>query len=103
MRKHNRNTYLKYGCRCGHCVADNARYKRERKIANGGDKPIRLDATILLNRLERDGMLSHIPHKMRYRWLKNGVSVYRVDEVCVKLGYHPINIYGQDFYQDCFS
>lgn len=99
--KHNRNTYLKYKCRCDICVADNSRYKRERKIALGGDSTIRLDATPLLMRLIKDGSLERVSRHVRRRWIEKGIPIYRADEYCIKFGYHPANIFGMDFYQGC--
>jgi hypothetical protein len=32
------------------------------------------------------------------RWRRHGLDVYGVDKWCIQLGYHPIEIYGQDFY-----
>ena len=99
---HNRNTYLKYGCRCDVCRADNARYRRQRKLDLGGDRSIRLDATPLLEQIDKDGMGAHITWIMRQRWITKGISVYKADEICIKLGYHPTMVFGQDFYQECF-
>lgn len=99
--KHNRNTYIREKCRCIECVADNARYKRERKLALGGDQSIRLDATPLLMRLAKDGMTHHVSRNIRRRWVKSGIDIYRADEACIKLGYHPASIFGQSFYEGC--
>ncbi len=98
---HNRNTYIKKHCRCTECVRDNSEYKKSLKIKNGGDLDIKLDVTPLLMRLARDGMMSHINHHSKARWIKNGISVYRADEVCIKLGYHPNAIWGAAFYEGC--
>lgn len=99
--KHNRSTYLNHKCRCDICTADAAKYRKERRIALGADIDLRLDATPLLMRLIKDGSLEQVSRNIRRRWIEKGIPVYRADEVCIKFGYHPAMIFGQDFYVGC--
>ena len=100
---HGRNGYTKHKCRCDICVTANKVYRREYKLANGGDMNIRLDATPLIARLIRDGQMAHVTRGMYRSWIKNGISVYNADKFCIKVGYHPYMIFGADFYEGCSS
>lgn len=98
--KHNRNTYLKHGCRCQECCSDAAAYKRRRRIEKGGDSDVRLPAWPLIA-FVRKMSDERIQHAVVQSWIKNGVSPYTVDKWCMRFGAHPAEIYGMDFYRGC--
>jgi hypothetical protein len=58
-----------------------------------------LDGRVLVDRLRVDDRIGAVDRKAVERWLKNGIDLYAADRVCVKLGYHPIEIWGQAFYE----
>jgi hypothetical protein len=93
---HGRSTYLKYKCRCDICVQD-ARQYRETYIPPG----IRLKPEPLIQRLTSDGRTSPITNRQLNKWLRIGLDLYTADRWAVKLGYHPYEIWGDDFYQGC--
>lgn len=98
--KHNRNTYLKHKCRCEECVADAAAYRKQNRIANGGDTDVRLPAWPLIAFVQRVSE-ERIQHATMQSWIKNGVSPYTIDRWCTKFGAHPAEVYGFDFYLGC--
>lgn len=101
-RKHGRSTYLKYKCRCDICVTDAREYRRRFRVENI-HAGLRVDAEPLLYRLERDGREAAIESKTRSRWRAEGIELYNADKWAIRLGYHPIEIWGQDFYRNCFD
>lgn len=98
--KHNRNTYLRYKCRCTECVEDAANYRRMRRIERGGDTDVRLPAwpLIIFLRKVSDERIQHATLKS---WLEKGVSPYTADKWCMRFGAHPAEVYGQAFYEGC--
>lgn len=100
--KHGRSSYLKYHCRCDICVTNakeyRLRYRREK--INAG---LRVDATPLLRRLDLDGRTGAVDASIKSRWRDEGIELYSADKWAVRLGYHPIEIWGQDFYRNCFD
>ena len=98
---HNRTTYVKYKCRCSVCVAANSEYKkRYRPVAT---YRLRLDSAPLISRLERDGRLTAVSNRCLNRWTREGIELYNADRTCIKLGYHPTEIWGNQFYEGCHS
>lgn len=100
--KHGRSTYLKYKCRCDICVTDAKEY-RERYRRNNINAGLRVDATPLLDRLWRDGRYSAIEASIKSRMRDEGIELYNADKWAIRLGYHPIEIWGQDFYRGAFA
>lgn len=100
--KHGRSSYLKYHCRCDICVTDAKAYRKRYRETNI-NAGLRVDATPLLDRLERDGRTFAVASKTKSRWRDEGIELYSADKWSVSLGYHPIEIWGQDFYRNCFS
>jgi len=100
---HGRSSYLKYGCRCDVCSTDAREYKAEYKKRMNPEVTFRLDCQPLLEQLGRDGMLDRVPRGTKLAWIKNGMTVYKADSWCIKFGYHPALVFGQDFYAECFD
>lgn len=95
-RIHGRSTYLKYKCRCDICVEDARVYRANRK------KPVLiLDGELLIERLTRDGRISSVDTSARHKWKTRGMEVHNADRWAVKLGYHPYEIWGNEFYRGC--
>lgn len=93
---HGRSTYLKHKCRCAICVEDARVYRATyRKTA------VRLDANQLVLRLQLDGRSGAVANSLLSKWRKSGMDVYNADRWAVKLGYHPFEIWGSDFYEGC--
>ena len=93
---HGRSTYLKYKCRCDICVEDARVYRAKIK------KPVlRLDGDVFLDRLIRDGRIGAVETSARHKWKTRGIEVHNADRWAVKLGYHPYEIWGADFYRGC--
>lgn len=60
---------------------------------------IRLDAEPLINKLHKDGRVGAVSAARMRDWRKGGIDLFIADKWCVRLGYHPYEIWGQDFYQ----
>lgn len=95
-RIHGRSTYLKYKCRCTICVEDAREYRR-----NIRPTVLMLDGEPLIDRLTRDGRITSIKTSATHKWKTRGLSVYLADRWAVKLGYHPYEIWGNEFYRGC--
>lgn len=95
-RTHGRSTYLKYKCRCTICVEDAREYRAKIR------KPVLiLDGETLIKRLSVDGRLAAVNTKTTHRWRSEGLSIYSADKWAIRLGYHPYEIWGADFYRGC--
>lgn len=94
---HGLHAYRVYKCRCEICAAaSNAARTRYRPLSDS--VKVRLDAQPLLDRLTRDGRLNAVDNSKISSWRKGGIAIYSADKWCIRLGYHPIEIWGQDFY-----
>ena len=93
---HGRSTYLKHKCRCEICVEDARLYR-----ATYRKSVVRLDANHLVLRLQLDGRTGAVANSLLSKWRKSGMDVYNADRWAVKLGYHPFEIWGSDFYEGC--
>lgn len=99
ITEHGISMYRYRQCRCDICKASAAKQrKRFRPTAN---KSIRLDGEPFVERLIKDNRHGAINTNLISKWRRLGLDIYNADEWCVKLGYHPTEIWGQDFYQDC--
>ena len=100
ITEHGLSMYRQRGCRCDVCkeAIANER-KRFRKYSDR--KSIRLNGEIFVARLLADERHGAIDSTMISKWRRFGIDIYNADEWCVKLGYHPSEIWGQDFYQQC--
>lgn len=97
-RKHGRSTYLKYKCRCDICCTEARAYRKRFREANI-NAGLRVDATPLLDRLLQDERHGAVPARTKSRWRAEGIELYNADTWAIRLGYHPIEIWGQDFYR----
>jgi hypothetical protein len=94
---HGLHAYRVYKCRCEICtVASREARKRYRPLSDS--VKVRLDGQPLIDRLTRDGRLSAVENSKISGWRKDGIGIYSADKWCIRLGYHPIEIWGQDFY-----
>jgi hypothetical protein len=98
--EHGISMYRQRGCRCETCrTAMTEERKKFRKLTD--NKPIRLNGEVFVDRLIRDERHFAINTNVISKWRRFGIDIYNADEWCVKLGYHPSEIWGQDFYQQC--
>jgi hypothetical protein len=93
--------YRRMGCRCDVCKAANAvKKKKYKKLA---PPKVMLDGAALIEIIERAGRLREFDNKQLDRWKTVGVNVYTADIMCLRLGYHPTEVFGSDFYRGCFD
>lgn len=95
--QHGVNAYRNKKCRCEEC-REAHRLAQLKYRPKSDSKKIRLDATPLLKRLERDGRLEAVENSRISVWRKSGIDLYAADRWCIRLGYHPIEVWGQEFY-----
>ena len=94
---HGLHAYRVHKCRCEICsTASKTARKRYRRLSDA--VTVRLDGQPLIDRLTRDGRLNAVENSKISGWRKNGIGIYAADKWCIRLGYHPIEIWGQDFY-----
>lgn len=103
ITEHGISMYRYRQCRCDICkAAASAQRKAFRpKSKNHDSKKIRLNGEVFVARLIKDNRQGAINTNLISKWSRFGIDIYHADEWCMKLGYHPIEIWGQDFYQDC--
>lgn len=75
--------------------------KKYRKRPDGYNQMI--DATLLLDWLTENDQLNRIDKSTLRKWQERGLSVYTIDKVCIRLGVHPAEVYGNKFYEGCFD
>lgn len=102
--KHGIGGYQKHGCRCDVCRKAKSehgkRYKRKTKFDESTKSvSIRLDATPLIEKLKSSGQIEFVDGKIISRWEKKGIDLYWADKWSLKFGWHPVEIFGKDFYQ----
>ena len=99
--EHGVSMYRRMKCRCEVCKAANAEKKKKyKKLA---PPKVLLDGAPFVAIIERAGMIREFDHRQIDRWLANGVNVYTADFWCTKLGYHPTEVFGSEFYRGCFD
>jgi hypothetical protein len=59
---------------------------------------IRIDATPLIAILEERSLLREVNSPTVKKWREQGIDIYWADKWAVKLGYHPFEIFGMQFY-----
>lgn len=94
---HGAGGYRNHKCRCDVC-RDGNRLASAKYRPKPDSLKIRLDATPLIERLTRDGRLEAVDNSKLTIWRRTGIDLYAADRWCVRLGYHPIEIWGQTFY-----
>lgn len=95
--KHGAGAYRNRGCRCDVCKEANRISKLKYRPKSDSLK-IRLDATPLIDRLIRDERLAAVDNSRLSTWRRDGLDLYAADRWCIRLGYHPIEVWGQAFY-----
>ena len=100
--KHGRSSYMKHKCRCEICVTEAQAYRKKYRETNI-NAGLRLDATPLLARLERDERVGAVESSVKSRWRAEGIDIYAADTWATRLGYHPIESWGHTFYAGCFD
>jgi hypothetical protein len=99
--EHGTSMYRRMGCRCDICKAANAAKKK--KYTKLAPPQVLLDGALFVAIIERAGRLREFDYRQIDRWRDNGVNVYTADFWCTKLGYHPTEVFGSDFYRGCFD
>lgn len=101
ITEHGISMYRYRNCRCETCAKAAAEQRKQFRKPRTDNKNITLDGTPLLQRLEQDGRIIAIHTAQRDKWRTRGINIYSADSWCIKLGYHPVEIWGNDFYQQC--
>lgn len=99
--KHGRTGYLRHKCRCDICREANRLYRRQHRENQVKLELPKLPGAPLVRLLELDGQLEALNPAYKFRWLRYGLSVYSADVMAVKFGYHPYEVWGDDFYVGC--
>ena len=99
--EHGRAMYRRMGCRCDICKAANAAKKKQ--YTKLKPPKVILDGEPLIEIIVKAGRLRDFDHRQIDRWRDTGVNVYTADFWCTKLGYHPTEVFGSDFYRGCFD
>jgi hypothetical protein len=95
--KHGVHAYRTHKCRCEVCRLA-ARAQRQKYRPKSDSLKLRLDAEPFISRLTRDGRLEAVDNGRLSQWRRGGIDLYVADRWCIRLGYHPTEIWGQEFY-----
>lgn len=99
ITEHGISMYRQRHCRCDICkaaaTAERLKYRPKKNPVS-----IRLDGTRFVERLLRDNRHGAINTNLISKWQRFGIDLYAADRWCVRLGYHPIEIWGNDFYRN---
>ena len=98
VRTHGPAGYRYGGCRCEICM-EGMRAERRKYRKRSDACRLRFSAEPFIARLERDGRMAAIANSIVSRLKRDGMDVYAVDRWCIRFGYHPVEIYGHDFYK----
>lgn len=94
--------YTTHGCRCEPCAEAGARWREKRKARYAAKpKPPMLPVEPILAILD-DYNRREITLVLK-RSMARGISVYRADRICCKLGVHPWMVYGDLYFQDLWK
>jgi hypothetical protein len=100
--EHGIDMYRKMKCRCDVC-RNAARDMRAKYRPLSDSKKIRLDPQPLIDKLIATNQLYEVHQSKWQGWLEKGIDIYWADFWCIKFGYHPVEIFGNAFYQGCFD
>lgn len=98
---HGIGRYRKHGCRCEVCSAAYAEYRRS--LRKHQDTPPLIDPEPLIKFIiELGEPMTATKTRLMESWRKNGIDIYRVDKLCVARGFHPFEVYGDEWWRvDC--
>lgn len=100
--EHGMNMYRQRGCRCEICSEAMAAHRRKYRKKTDNCK-IMLDATPLLEWLQRNEQITTIDSSSVTNWRNRGIGIYTADSLCTRMGVHPAEIFGNKFYVGCFD
>lgn len=98
--KHGLRGYKTHKCRCEVCLDAHRESRiRERLKARRTVITHRLIDATPLAQLYRETQDWRKIQKTVMRWEKSGISIYEADEYCMKLGLHPIEVFGSAYFE----
>lgn len=100
-RPHGYKKYRAEKCRCEICCAENIEARRRYRPLK--KQPPRLDATVFIERIMADDRQLAVSNNKLMLWRNNGIDVWAADRWACRLGYHPVEIWGQAFYEGAFD
>ena len=94
---HSLSRYKKYGCRCEQCCDAYSKYRESRRKR---PQKVFVPATPLIEFLESQYPARAIEMRNIMKgWRSRGtVDLYEADKVCIKLGIHPYEIFGEIYF-----
>ena len=100
-KSHGINAYKRRGCRCEVC-SEAHRQTNIKERLKSRRTPIKhhlIDATPLVELYCSISTRDKNFRSSIEKWKKNGISVYDADTYCMKLGFHPIEIFGSAYFE----
>ena len=100
ITEHGASMYRQRGCRCETCCEGRRIQRSKYETRKRHDEvQLRLDPTPLIDLLKSNDDLWKVASRAVQNWRTNGIDIYWADHWCIKLGYHPAQVFGQAFYQ----
>lgn len=100
--EHGMGMYRYAGCRCEICNGVMAEHRKKYRKKSDNSK-VMLDATPLINWLQRNEQLTLMDTSSVHNWRTRGIGVYTADALCTRMGVHPAEVFGFKFYEGCFD
>lgn len=99
IAKHGLNAYKRHKCRCEVCLDAHreSRIRERLKMRRTVITHRLIDATPLIA-LYKERDPDRID-KLKKRWEESGISIYEADEFCMRLGFHPIEVFGSAYFE----
>lgn len=99
--KHGLNGYKRYKCRCGVCLEAHrqSRIRERLKSRRTLIKHSKIDATPLIELYKETVRSSGSIIRLLNKWESGGITVYEADEYCMKIGMHPIEVFGASYFE----
>jgi len=96
--------YKRKKCRCDSCMNAIAVYNVKRKeLKRARARAGKIDAEPLIVFLQdKVDTSTSLARKLR-RWRYEGVDPYAADAVCCEFGYHPFEIFGDEWWKGSFD
>lgn len=103
--KHGLHAYKRRGCRCEVCLEAH-RQSRIRERLKSRRTPIKhhlIDAAPLVELYRSMNIRSSSLSRTINKWEREGISIYDADTYCMKIGFHPIEVFGSAYFEGLFD
>jgi hypothetical protein len=101
ISKHGLNAYKRHGCRCEVCLEEYKQSRIRERLKNRRTliKHHKIDAAPLIELYKETFSNGGNVSRLVRKWESGGITVYEADEYCMKIGLHPIEVFGATYFE----